>query len=663
MVAGKTGVGVPDEEPERPQDTEKSDRARAALLEAQMDAALDGIISVSPRNTLLSFNHRFEEIWGLPQGYLKVGSPLSDVVGRISAWVSERAAFEAEILSTNGLAGKVRVGPGGRLKSFSMVDGRTLTFFSAPALDVSGGYHGRVWFFREDPSGPQIAGSDDLLARLHAAERAQAFLLRAAGALAGTSGYLETVERMAEVALPVLGDLFLIDIVDEREEIVRVVARHADPAMQPATDRLLTEFAPDTEAPDPCVQVIQTRRARWAASTSDAFLRASTRNESHYELLRELNFTSYMCVPIFDGDKVLGAVTLISSGSGRHFGLDDLALVEALSEPVAQVVMRAMQYEQQHGIALVLQTNLLPPSLPDIEGLAVAAQLRRRHAWSRGGWRLLRRDADPFRCGRHDGGRRRRPRPRCCGSDGPGAYREPRSRGSGENACRAGRPDEIELGADRGRPDGDCPVRAPRYLVGGTDARFCGTPSSDPRERRSCVIDPARPCPASRSARRPATAVTAPRPAGIDAPRGSGRRCWRCWRCWRGWRCWRCWRCSSGGGEWMVGEITGGRCPVALHGRTRRKAEPPDAGGNCRTHRARRQVVERRSRGVVRRDHLAARWRSRASRRCRPSRGEHQGFRNQGLRYPGNPKLNTSSIAMFCSVLVCSRLFWSRGQC
>jgi serine/threonine-protein kinase RsbW len=342
-----------------------------------MDAALDGIISVSPQDTLLSFNRRFEEIWGLPQGYLKVGSPLSDVVGRISAWVSERAAFEAEVLSPNGPTnptGKVRVGPGGRLKSFSMVDGRTLTFFSAPALDVSGGYHGRVWFFREDPTGPETAGSDDLLSRLHAAERAQAFLLRAAGALAGTSGYLETVERMAEVALPVLGDLILIDVVNDRDEIVRVIARHADPAMQPASERLVTEFAPDSQAPDPCVQVMQTKRSKWSASTSDAFLRATTRNESHYQLLKELDFTSYMSVPIFDGDKVLGAVTLVSSGSGRHFDLDDLALVEALSEPVAQVVSRALQYEQQHGIALVLQTNLLPPSLPHIDGLAVAAR-------------------------------------------------------------------------------------------------------------------------------------------------------------------------------------------------------------------------------------------------------------------------------------------------
>ena len=199
-------------------------------------------------------------------------------------------------------------------------------------------------------------------------------MLRAAGALAGTSGYFETIERMADVALPVLGDMFLIDVLDDRDEIVRVLARHADRAMQPAADRLLTELAPNAATPDPCVQVIRTRRTRWSPNASDAFMRAISRNESHYRLLKELDFTSYMCVPIFDGDKVLGAVTLVTSGSGRHFGLEDLALVEALAEPVAQVVTRAIQYEQQHGIARVLQTNLLPPSLPEIEGLAIAAR-------------------------------------------------------------------------------------------------------------------------------------------------------------------------------------------------------------------------------------------------------------------------------------------------
>ena len=376
MVADKTGAGMPDGRTKDLAEADKSLRAKAALLEAQMEAALDGVLAVSPRSSVLSFNRRFEEIWGLPEGYLQVGAELSEVIGRVSAWVKDREAFEEEILRPNGLrTPEVQGGPEGRLRSFSLVDGRTLSFFSANALDGSGDYHGRVWFFRDDPAAPETAPErDDLLARVHAAERAQAFLLRAAGALAGTSGFVETVERMSEVALPVLGDIFLIDILDEREQIVRVLAQHADPAMQPATDRLLGEFAPDSEAPDPCVQVIRTGRPRWSRETSDAFLRATTRNESHYQLLKDLEFTSYMCVPFLDGDKVLGAVTLVSSGSGRHFDSDDLSLVEALSVPVAQVVNRAMQYEQQHGIARILQTNLLPPTLPEIEGLAIAAR-------------------------------------------------------------------------------------------------------------------------------------------------------------------------------------------------------------------------------------------------------------------------------------------------
>ena len=376
MVAEKTGVQVPDGRTRDLVDPDKSLRAKAALLEAQMEAALDGVLAVSPRSSVLSFNRRFEEIWGLPEGYLQVGADLSELIGRVSAWVRDREAFEAEILRNDGpRRAEVHGTPDGRLRSFPLVDGRTLTFFSANALDGSGDFHGRVWFFRDDPPVPEIAPErDDLLARLHAAERAQAFLLRAAGALAGTSGYVETVERMADVALPVLADMFLIDILDERDQIVRVIARHADPAMQPAADRLVNEFAPDSEALDPCIQVIRTGRPRWSKDTSDAFLRATTRNESHYQLLKELEFTSYMCVPILDGEKVLGAVTLVSSGSGRHFDTNDLALVEALSAPVAQVVIRAMQYEQQHGIARILQTNLLPPTLPQIEGIAIAAR-------------------------------------------------------------------------------------------------------------------------------------------------------------------------------------------------------------------------------------------------------------------------------------------------
>jgi serine/threonine-protein kinase RsbW len=294
--------------------------------------------------------------------------------------------FEAELLHTHASRRQTPVGqtPAGLTpvresdfvyRTFTLVDGRTITSHTEPAIDSSGNDLGRVWFFRDD--GALLANEAeraDLLERLKAAERAVGFLLHAAGALAGTSGYVETVERLAEVALPVLGDIFFIDIIDPRNGPVRVIARNADPSMQPATDRLMHEFGPESDGPEPSIDVMRTGRSRWSADLNDATLRTTARDDNHFRLLKELGFTSYMCVPLLHDANVFGAVTLVSAGSGRHFGTEDLALVENLAYPVAQVVTRSLQYEQQHGIARVLQTNLLPHSLPEIPGLAIAAR-------------------------------------------------------------------------------------------------------------------------------------------------------------------------------------------------------------------------------------------------------------------------------------------------
>lgn len=349
--------------------------ARLAALDAAFNSTPVGIMALTRNGKLLAFNPRFREIWGLADGALSVGADLSEVISRISPWMDDPTMFEAELLHTQasapGSVGAARdVG-----RTFDLVDGRTITSRCAPAIDSSGTDLSRVWFFSDDAALiASEANRSELIDRLQAAERAQGFLLHAAGALAGTSGYVETVERLADVALPILGDIFLIDILDDRSRPVRVIARHADPALQPATDRLLLEFAPEADGSDPSVQVMASGRSRWSADMPDETLRANSRGESHFELLKELGFTSYMCVPLLLDEKVIGTVTLVSAGSGRHFGTDDLALVEALAHPVAQVVMRAIQYEQQHSIARVLQTNLLPQSLPEFPGIAIAAR-------------------------------------------------------------------------------------------------------------------------------------------------------------------------------------------------------------------------------------------------------------------------------------------------
>ncbi|MFZ0666981.1 MAG: GAF domain-containing SpoIIE family protein phosphatase [Acidimicrobiales bacterium] len=355
---------------------------------------MDGVLAVSPEGELLGLNRRFEEIWDLSPGAMKAGDALGDVVGRISAWVdeAERGDFEAE-MSRSGPRDGRREGPKDgqrngqpdgqrqlqreavRPSSFSLVDGRRLTAYSAPAFGEAGEYRGQIWFFRDDSELlTNEAQQAELQNRLKAAERFQGYLLRAMNALAGATGYIETVEKLAKVVLPVLGDLFMLDVVDERHRPTRIVVRHADPASQAAAARLLSEFAPDPEGLEPAIQVIRTGRTRWSSEMSDAFLRATTQNEAHFKLVKQLGFSSYMSVPLFEEDRILGAATLVSSGSGRVFTEEDVALVEVLAEPIAQVVSRGLSYDRQHGIAVTLQESLLPPTFPAVDGVLVAAR-------------------------------------------------------------------------------------------------------------------------------------------------------------------------------------------------------------------------------------------------------------------------------------------------
>ena len=57
----------------------------------------------------------------------------------------------------------------------------------------------------------------------------QAFLLGASEVVAQGGTYVETLERLAEVAVPMLADLCLVDTLTWEGRVERTAARHADP--------------------------------------------------------------------------------------------------------------------------------------------------------------------------------------------------------------------------------------------------------------------------------------------------------------------------------------------------------------------------------------------------------------------------------------------------
>ena len=90
--------------------------------------------------------------------------------------------------------------------------------------------------------------------------------------------------------------------------------------------------------------------------------------------MRELGLVSAMIVPLTARGRALGALTFVSSESGRHYDEDDLELAEDLARRAALSIDNAMLFRREHEAAVTLQRALLPQSLPELEGVEFAAR-------------------------------------------------------------------------------------------------------------------------------------------------------------------------------------------------------------------------------------------------------------------------------------------------
>jgi phosphoserine phosphatase RsbU/P len=171
-----------------------------------------------------------------------------------------------------------------------------------------------------------------------------AFLLSLSAALSESLDYEETLRRLGRRSVETIADLCLIDVLLEDGSINRVVAVHRDPAMQPLADELRERYAPAGSGPHPAAQVLSTGEPVMREEMSDEFLRATTRDERHLEIVTTLGFQSFMSVPLTARSAILGSVTLVSSDPDHRYGPEDLALAQEIARRAAVSVDNARLY-------------------------------------------------------------------------------------------------------------------------------------------------------------------------------------------------------------------------------------------------------------------------------------------------------------------------------
>ncbi|MFW3172044.1 SpoIIE family protein phosphatase [Geodermatophilus sp. CPCC 206100] len=199
------------------------------------------------------------------------------------------------------------------------------------------------------------------------------FLLDASRLMASAGGVAETAERLAELAVPRLADLCVIDLAGERG-LSRPAARHGDPVHRALMAELQERHLPFRRAPHPSVQAMREQRTVWVRRVTEEWLRRITTDERHLEILRSLDLTAVISVPLLAEGRPLGVVTLGADRRRGPFTAADVEVAEQLALQVAQVVDKAQRLEEETLTSHTLQANLLPPAPPPVPGLAVAVR-------------------------------------------------------------------------------------------------------------------------------------------------------------------------------------------------------------------------------------------------------------------------------------------------
>jgi serine phosphatase RsbU (regulator of sigma subunit) len=212
-----------------------------------------------------------------------------------------------------------------------------------------------------------------------AAEEARerlAFLAEASGVLAESLDYRSTLARVARLAVPRLGEWCSVEVPDDGHGDVPFVVAHVDPAKVELAHELRRRYPADPMETTGVYHVMRTGEPERYNAITEEQLAASAVDEEHLAMLLQLQMRAAMVVPLVARGRTLGAITFVSSDPDRRYSSGDLALAEELARRAGLAIDNARLFRERSHVARTLQQTLLPPRLPTIPGVQIAARYR-----------------------------------------------------------------------------------------------------------------------------------------------------------------------------------------------------------------------------------------------------------------------------------------------
>lgn len=177
------------------------------------------------------------------------------------------------------------------------------------------------------------------------------FLANAHNILASSLDYHITLEKLAKIMIPFLGDWCTITIINEDGSLNRAVSHHKDPIKQLLANEL-RRYTPRIDE-GPFEEVLKNGKSMLLKEVSEETIRKLSMNEHHFNLMMRLGCRSSMIVPIIYRDRIHGAISIIISDDERKLTSQDLAMAEELGRRSGVAIENALLYQTaQKAIAV-----------------------------------------------------------------------------------------------------------------------------------------------------------------------------------------------------------------------------------------------------------------------------------------------------------------------
>ncbi|MFL5573261.1 MAG: PAS domain S-box protein [Gemmatimonadaceae bacterium] len=316
-----------------------------SLLRATLESTADGILVVGLDGKILSFNQKLADMWDIPAEIFGCG----DEQRALSAALDKLVDPDAFMTKVDDL---YRRPEETSYDVLELKDGRTFERYSQPQR-IEDRPVGRVWSFRDVTARRRaeeqaLALTREQAARKEAesAQKRATLLAEASRVLSASFDYQTTLAALVRLTVPALADYCALDIVETDDKFERIGEAHVDPAKSLLLKEVATFPRSALTARHPLIRVITTGEPVLEAEISSAFIRQSFAEAGQRAVVEALEPRSLICVPLVASGRPLGALTLVTSGSGRRFSIADLSLAVDIARRAAVVVEHARLYNE-----------------------------------------------------------------------------------------------------------------------------------------------------------------------------------------------------------------------------------------------------------------------------------------------------------------------------